>query len=103
VVSATIAEVRSGRDGVEVEYTYQTFSGATGTVTRGYDSFDEIPGPTEVVEVEYLPDNPEIKRLRGTGNTSISQWKFWLAIKCALLTIFLSASIWLLLVGMKDE
>lgn len=103
VVPATIANVSSGRDGVEVEYSYQTLAGENETVTGGYDHLDDIPGADEVVEVEYLPENPQVKRLRGTGNTSISQWKFWLILKCLLLIVFLIGSIWLLRVGLRDE
>jgi len=112
VVPATLVTLRSARadprdgdGGAEGEYSYQMLDGTTGQIRRGYDSLDEIPGNgnDEVLEVEYLPEKPDVKRVKGTGSTTINEWRFWLIIKSGLLMAFTSGAIWMLVRGLKNE
>src|SRR5436853_945265 len=66
--AATHVDPRDGDSGgARGEFSYRLPDGGEGLVTRGYDHLDDIP---EVVQVEYLPEKPEVKRIKGTGSDS---------------------------------
>jgi len=105
VRSASHVDPRDGDGGAEGEFSYEMLDGTTGYIRRGYDTLDEIPGNgnDDVLEVEYLPEKPDVKRVKGTGSTSINEWRFWLIVKSSLLTIFIGGAIWMLVGGLRDE
>jgi hypothetical protein len=112
VVPATLVTVRSakpdprdGDGGAEGEYSYEMLDGTTGQIRRGYDTLDDIPGNgnDKILEVEYLPGKPDVKRVKGTGSITINEWRFWLIIKSGLLIAFTSGVIWMLVRGLKNE
>jgi hypothetical protein len=101
VVPATLVDVgiashdpRDGDGGAEGRYTYRMLDGKEGTIDKTYDSVDQVPGyeNDEILEVEYLPEKPEVKRVKGTGSSSTGEFRFWLGFKCLLLLIWFVVS-----------
>jgi len=101
VVPATLVDVgvashdpRDDGGGAEGRYTYRMLDGKQGDISKTYDSVDQIPGyeNDEILEVEYLPEKPEVKRVKGTGSSSPGEFKFWLGFKCLLLAIWFIVS-----------
>ena len=100
LVPATLDVVRSGRGGAEGEYGFRMRDGTRGTVRRGYDTLHEIP---HLLEVEYLPEKPEVKRIKGVGSNTVGQWRFWLVLKFTFLTVVFSFGVWMLVRGLRNE
>lgn len=101
VVPATLVDVgvasydpRDGEGGAEGRYTYRMLDGTEGTISKTYDSVDQIPGyeNDEILEVEYLPEKPEVKRVKGTGSHSTGEFRFWLGFKYLLIAIWFIVS-----------
>ncbi|MBC8030874.1 MAG: hypothetical protein H7Z16_12245 [Pyrinomonadaceae bacterium] len=74
--------------------------GTHGTVHRGFDTLHEIPN---LLEVEYLPEKPEVKRIKGAGSNTVGQWKFWLVLKFTFLAVVFSFGVWMLVRGLRNE
>jgi len=101
VVPATLVDVgiashdpRDDGGGAEGRYTYRMLDGNEGTISKTYDSVDQIPGyeNDETLQVEYLPEKPDVKRVKGTGSSSSGEFRFWLGVKCSLLAIWFIVS-----------
>lgn len=113
VVQATLETVRTARGdprtgdggGAEGEYSYRLSDGTEGRISKTYDTVDEIPGNgnNEILEVEYLPEKPEVKRVRGTGSTSIGELRFWLGFKYFLIAIWFCVSSYFFISGVRDK
>lgn len=113
VARAELVEVGTSRDdprtgdtgGALGIYRYRMLNGQDGTISISGDTLNDIPGYADsgIVEVEYLPENPSVKRVRGTGNTNLSDLKFWTAFKGVLLSIFFLMSIAMTVSGIKNR
>lgn len=66
------------------------------------EEFRELEQPYPI-QVEYLPDNPDISRIKGTGTQSIMEW-IWrdIGLGGLLLIIFGGVGVKLLLNGSRD-
>lgn len=98
-VSASSGDPRTGDGGgAQGEYVYQMLDGSEGHITNGYDRLDEIPGNgnDEILEVEYLPERPDVKRVKGTGSTNTRELKFWLGFKFLLVAVWFGGVTWLM-------
>jgi hypothetical protein len=100
-------EVGGGDDGPAVWthttlYTYQLPDGKrftkqqvfSGRLREGL----ELPIPAEV---EYLPDDPETSRLKGTGSDTGPQWLFRTLLSLGFLTIAVAPGVYLLKTGVR--
>lgn len=85
--------------GASGKYRYTMLDGKEGTISFVGDTIDEIP---ESIEVEYLPDYPERRRIKGAGNQNMSDLKFWTGFKVVLLSLFCLMSIGLIANGIKE-
>jgi hypothetical protein len=85
---------RNGEGGAEGRYTYRMLDGTESTVSKTYDSVDQIPGyeNDDMLEVEYLPEKPDVKRVKGTVSQSTREFKFWLGFKYLLIAIWFVVS-----------
>lgn len=89
-------------------YTYRIpdgreFTQSTKSVNgRLEEKFQDLQQPYPV-EVEYLPDNPTVSRIKGDGNDSITDWLWRKAgLGGLFLVVFVSPGIILLRNGVRD-
>lgn len=80
------------------EFTQETLAGS-GRLKEEFRNLEE-PYP---VEVEYLPDNPSVSRIKGDGSDTVTDW-LWrkLGLGSLLLFMFLSPGITLLRNGVRS-
>jgi hypothetical protein len=113
VVRAELVEVGTSRDdprtgdtgGALGTYRYRMLNGQEGNISISGDTLNDIPGYADsgIVEVEYLPENPSVKRVKGSGNTNLSDLRFWTVFKGVLLSIFFLVSIAMTVSGIKNR
>jgi len=99
------ADPRAGDvNGASGTYRYTMLDGKEGTISISADSLDELPcyADNAVVEVEYLPENPMVARIKGDGNQNISDLKFWTVFKGVLLSLFFLMSVALTVSGLRN-
>jgi hypothetical protein len=91
-----------------VTYTYRTPDGRefTQSIKNGSgrlkDELQDLQQPYPI-EVEYLPDNPTVSRIKGNGCDSITEW-LWrkVGLGSLILTLFVSPGIVLLRNGVRE-
>jgi hypothetical protein len=113
IVTAELIEVgtydgnpRTGDSGGAFgKYRYTMLDGKEGAISISEDSLDEIPGYSnnEIIEVEYLPENPKFRRIKGSGNQNITDIKFWTTIKFLFLMLFVLMCIYMIIFGIRNR
>ena len=73
--------------------------------TNKYESSSShgpITGLPENLQVEYLPDNPRISRVKGTGSATVREWIIRTTLSLGLLALFVAPGLHLLKVGINE-